>query len=429
MVDLAEDTTLAVRAATPRPDPEGPSTHPQRLDARLRSAARLASPAIALYVGLRILSLDALAILTLIGRGKEPGRSVYWDGSTDSWRGYRSLGDILLSWDGRWYSKIATYGYENLATGGIDEYGIPYLHRLAFFPLYPYLARSLGWVPGLTPSGACLVVSFLSSIAAAWGIFAIGNLLRGRRFGIVLAGLWALVPAGVSQNGAFTESLYTALCAWALYAVLRRRWVVAGLITAVTGLTRPTAIALVATIGFAALVAAVRGRDGWRPYAAMALCPVGYVGWVLVAGYYLGSPGGFFDLQRNHWDSYFDFGKTTGESVVRVLFNQEHYKESIFLVTLVAVLGVAVCTILAAAQRMPWVLVLFATVMFVGSVGSHAHFTSLARHLLPVFPALLVPAVVAARARTRTLAVLLPTAAVLSGWYGGWLVFTSGQVI
>ncbi len=438
MTDLAEPVAggpLGTGDAPPGPAPAPPRGGLPRLRhrlERLRDAALAASPAIGLYLGLRLLSLDVLATLVWVGHAREPDRVVYWDGSTDTWRGYRTLADVLLSWDGRWYSLIAERGYEHLAAGAagaVDEHGVPYTYRLAFFPLYPYLARSLTWLPGMTGGRACLVVSLLASVAAAWGLFAIGNHLHGRRVGVLLAALWAVVPAGMTENGGFTESLFTALCAWALYAVMRRRWLVAGALTAITGLTRPTAIALVATVGLAAVYAVVRRRDGWRPVAAAALSPLGYGGYVLFAGHYLGGPDGFFRLQRYHWDSYFDFGRTTAQNIDRILFLQDQYKESIFLLTLSVVIAVAVLTILAAVDRTPWVLVVFAAVMLVGSVGSHAHFASLERHLLPVFPALIIPAVALARARFRTLVVLLPILAILSGWYGGWLPFTSGQVI
>ncbi|MBT8224232.1 MAG: hypothetical protein HKP61_01830 [Dactylosporangium sp.] len=412
-------TGEAARSSPHRPPGRGP---------RLVAAARLAAPAMVVYLALRVISLDVLVLLTSLGRRSEPGRMVYWDGSTNAWRGYQSINDVLLSWDGRWYSKIAEFGYTS-HTAGVDEHGIPYTHRLAFFPLYPYLARSLTWLPGLNAAGACLLVSFLASIAAAWAIFAIGNHLRGRRFGIILAALWAVVPVCMSQNGAFTESLFTAFAGWALYAVLTRRWIVAGAITAVAGLTRPTALALIATVGFAALVAIVLRRDGWRPWLAGALAPLGYVSYVVFAGYRLGTPTGFFELQRYTWDSYFDFGQSSFDALRTIVLGQEPLEDSIFMFTGLVVFGAAALIALAAMHRTPWVLIMFAVVMFVGSLGSHAHISSMGRHLLPAFPILIVPALALSRASIRVVAVVLGLLAVLSGWYGGWLPFASGHVI
>ena len=399
------------------------------LMSRLRDSLRLAWPAILTYLALRVVSLYVLAGLVYRGRQLEPDRMVYWDGSTNTWRGFSSAVDVLVAWDGRWYSKIAEYGY-TAHTSGMDADGIPYLYRLAFFPLYPYLARSLTWIPGVNGMGACLIVSAVSSLVAAWGIFAIGNHLRGRTFGVILAALWAIVPVSMSQDGAFTESLFTALVAWALYAVLTRQWFAAGVITAVAGLTRPTALALVGTVGLAAIVALISRKDGWKPLAAGVLAPLGYLGYILFAGSRLGSWDGFFQLQRRSWDSYFDFGQSSYDALASIFLGEDQYNEGIFLFTgFVIVLIAGLILLLAMDDLTPWFLVMFAAVIFIGSLGSHAHISSMGRHLLPAFPVLIVPALALSKAPPRMVAVVLVGLAILSGWYGGWLPFQSGQCI
>ena len=394
---------------------------------RLLAAARLAAPAIGLYLGLRAISLDVLAAILVYARPREPGRLVYWDGSTDTWRGYRAITDVLLSWDGRWYSLLAAEGYPDLA--GSDEHGIPYTHRLAFFPLYPLLARPFTLLPGVSGGTACMIVSFVSSIAAAWGLFAIGNLIKDRRFGIMFAALWAVAPVCMAQNGAFTESLFTALSAWSLYAVLTRRWLVAGALCGLAGACRPNAMALAAAIGVSALIAVVRRRDGWRPYVGTALAPLGYVAVILYAGSRLGNVTGFFELQRNYWDAYFDYGKSTVEYIGTAMLTHEPYNNHVFLLTALVVVLYGLLILLAAVDRAPLPLMVFAVVLFIGSAGSHGKFSFLDRHMMPIFPALIVPAAGLAKAKFRTQVVLLPALAVLSGWYGGWLPFGSGHLI
>ena len=73
----------------------------------------------------------------------------------------------------------------------------------------------------------------------------------------------------------YTETLFTALAAWSLFAVMRRRWLTAGVLCLAAGLTRSVAIALIAAVGLAALVAVCRRRDGWRPWVGGALAPLG----------------------------------------------------------------------------------------------------------------------------------------------------------
>ncbi|MGV9804472.1 hypothetical protein [Micromonospora chersina] len=92
--------------------------------------------------------------------------------------------------------------------------------------------------------------------------------MASRRVGLTLVALWALLPHAVVQNMAYTETIFTALVAWTLYALLRRQWLTAGLLCLVAGLSRPTATTVAAAVGLTALVAIVRRQDGWRPWAA-----------------------------------------------------------------------------------------------------------------------------------------------------------------
>ena len=78
----------------------------------------------------------------------------------------------------------------------------------------------------------------------AWALFLIGDRLYGRRAGICLAVLWAALPVGIVQSMAYSESLFTALAAWSLWAVLDRRWVLAGVLASCAGLTRPVGAAV-----------------------------------------------------------------------------------------------------------------------------------------------------------------------------------------
>src|SRR5690349_15398429 len=187
-------------------------------------AARLAWPAVALYAGTRVLTFVVLAV---------------WSRSTSE-----SLGKVLGDFDGVHYVLIADKGYDAVAGG----------KEMALFPLYPMLVRAVGWVSPLSTAQNAILISVVASLVAAWGIFAVGNHLADRRTGILLAGLWGVVPHALVQSMAYTESLFTALSAFALLALLRRNWVTAGVLTAVAGLTRPSAIALVGVVGLVALI-------------------------------------------------------------------------------------------------------------------------------------------------------------------------------
>jgi hypothetical protein len=59
---------------------------------------------------------------------------------------------------------------------------------------------------------------------------------------------------------AYSESLFTALAAWSLYAVLTDRWVTAGTLALFAGLTRPVGLAVVAAVWVTALASFARDR-------------------------------------------------------------------------------------------------------------------------------------------------------------------------
>nr|WP_063726009.1 hypothetical protein [Streptomyces monomycini] len=169
---------------------------------------------------------------------------------------HRGLWPLLADrWDSRWYLGIADHGYAY----AFDESGRNE-SNLAFFPLYPVVVKA---VAGVTPGSRASVgvaVAVGCALLAAWGIFSVGDRLYGARVGTVLAVLWGATPVAAIQWTGYTESLFTALVAWSLYAVLTGRWVAAGVLCLLAGLTRPTGLALVAAVCVSAAVALWRRR-------------------------------------------------------------------------------------------------------------------------------------------------------------------------
>ncbi|MGW2900515.1 hypothetical protein ACWDAO_39545, partial [Streptomyces sp. NPDC001212] len=201
-------------------------------------ALRRAAPALLGYAAVRALGLIALALWSA-----ERGRSAY------------TL--LTARWDSLWYAGVAGlgYGYEvRLPNGDVHS-------NLAFFPLLPWLERLLAAVSPLSYADAGFAVGLAASLAAAWGIFAVADHVYGRGTGVAAVLLWAVLPVGIVQSMAYSESLFTALAAWALYAVLTGRWVTAGTLALLAGLTRPVGLAVVAAVWAAALASFVGDRS------------------------------------------------------------------------------------------------------------------------------------------------------------------------
>ncbi|MEU8032793.1 glycosyltransferase family 39 protein [Streptomyces sp. NPDC049099] len=175
-------------------------------------------------------------------------------------RGKSAYTLLTARWDSLWYTRVAElgYGYEvRLPNGDVHS-------NLAFFPLLPWLERLLHAVLPLSYADAGFVVSVLASLAAACGIFAVADRVYGARAGVCAVLLWAVLPVGIVQSMAYSESLFTALAAWSLYALLTGRWITAGVLAALAGLTRPVGAAVVAAVWVAGVISFVRDRSAMR---------------------------------------------------------------------------------------------------------------------------------------------------------------------
>lgn len=390
----------AAPVRTPQPRRAPGSGHADRVD-RVREALRRALPALGMYAAARLTGMTVMAAWA------------WWIGKHP-----RTLLGHL--WDGIWYTGIARNGY-GLVLPSPTTKGVIF-NDLAFFPLYPGLVRAVATVLPLTVVSAGLLVAWASAALAAWGVYAVGERLYGRRAGTFLVLLWGLLPHAIVQTMAYTESLMTALAAWALYALLTGRWLWAGGLALLAGLSRPNAIAVAAAVWCAVALALwrdARTRRDWRPWAAAGLAPLGWAGYVLWAGVRSGDgPLGYFAVQRR-WGSRFDFGRDAFRFVRHLIVARDY----LAYYATVAVLAVALLALLhLALHRPPAPLLVYVLVLVVIAVGGSSYFASKPRFLLPAFP-LLVPAALAmAKARPRTLAVTAGALAGLSFFYGTYLL-------
>ncbi len=375
-----------------------PAPAPSKVRAVADVTLRAAWPAIAGYAALRGI---CLLVLWLYALGQD-----------------RSLLAILGNFDAIHYTEIVTHGYDHTIPLKPDGTLAP--TNLAFFPLYPGLTTLADLIlPGGARS-AGIAVAWLAGLAAAWGLYAVGAHLRDRRTGIVLAALWAVVPHGLVQSMGYTETLFTALAAWSLFALLRGQWLTAGLLCLLTGLTRPTGAALVAVVGLAALIAVFRRQDGWRPWVAGVLAPLGQLSYVAWVGHRLGRADGYFHVQNDAWKMSYDTGAYTLKTVHTGLLKAAPL--ALYTTMLVLLIALALLAILA-LDRAPWPLVLYTAVIVAMVFFADGYFHAKARLLLPAFPLLLPIAYALAAARRHVRVVVLAALTAISAAYGVYLVF------
>jgi hypothetical protein len=315
---------------------------------------------------------------------------------------------LLTSFDARWYIQIARAGYGDDAT------------LYAMFPLLPALIRAIHGVLGLHFGVAAVAAAWLASLPAAAGLFVIGKHLYDRRTGMLLPLIWGALPHGLLESMAYTEGLFTAFSAWTLYCVLTRRWLAAGILSALAGLSRPTASSLVAVVGLAALAAAVRRRDGVRPWIAALLAPLGWFGYLGWVAQRTGHLDGWFRAQAD-WGSKLDGGVFFIHKYWAVLTRPQGLQ--LTFVALMLLLAFALL-FLSVLDRQPWELYLFSALILASIVVTAGFFHSKARFLVPAFPLLLPIARPLAQTTWPRVLVILATMMCVSGAYSGYLLFS-----
>ncbi|MGJ5762049.1 mannosyltransferase family protein [Streptomyces galbus] len=361
-----------------------------------------AAPALLGYAAVRALGLLALAL---------------WSAA----RGTSAYKLLTARWDALWYVRVAElgYGYEvRLPNGDVHS-------NLAFFPLLPWLERLLHATTPLSYADAGFTVSLAASLAAAWGIFAVADRLYGHRAGVCAVLLWAVLPVGIVQSMAYSESLFTALAAWSLYAVLTGRWGTAGALAALCGLTRPVGLAVVAAVWAAGLFPrGERVRGVARRAAGLALAPLGTAGYVLWVGHRTGGGlFGYLDVQAG-WRNGFDGGRAFAGFVADKFTSVPGALAGLGLIAGVAAL--VLLYVVGVRQRQPLALLVYSGVVLALALCASSYFGSKPRLLLPAFPLLFPLARALARLRTRATALVTVGVAVASAVYGAWWLNGSG---
>ncbi|MCQ4081662.1 glycosyltransferase family 39 protein [Streptomyces sp. RB6PN25] len=372
---------------------------------RAKASLRRAAPALWIYAAVRGCGLLALWAYAWY-QGSHP----------------RNL--IGLGWDARWYNRIAEYGYGTIIPAA-DQHQIIY-NDLSFFPLYPETVRLISAVVPIGAVNVALLVAWVATLLSAWAIYLIGARLYGHRVGIALVLLYALLPSAVIQTMAYTEPVMTAFAAWSLYAVLTRRWLWAGSLAALAGLSRPNGCAVAAAVCVGMLVDAWRRRNAgrgqnWRAWVGALISPLGWFGYVLWVGYETGTPTGYFKIQAG-WGSKFDFGLSAARFFKHLVSHPDYFA---YYVAAFIVAAFVILFALCITDRIPLTLLAYCAVLLLIGIGGAGFFNSKPRFLMPAFPLLIPAAIALARARPRTAWVAVISLAGFSFFYGTYLLTIS----
>lgn len=335
------------------------------------------------------------------------------------------VGRLLTKWDARWYASIAEHGY---GLARVHQDG-RVLSDFAFFPLLPWMERLTSSLTGMSHADSGLLVSTIAGLASAGGIFAVTNHVLGPRAAVMATVLWAAVPIGVVQSMAYSESLFTAVAAWALFAVIRERWLTAAALACAAGLARPSGVAVVVAVlipAILSLVAEWRSSEQRlsrflldRRLAAAILAPLGWLGYLGWVGRQRGSLLGYFEVTSG-WGNAFDGGIAFARWVGRYLTGPTPGLGVLLLLGLM-VLALLVWKLIR--QHAPLPLLVFTVVLVALAMTTAGYFGSKPRFLLPAFPLLFPIACWLASRRTPVGVGALAAGSILAAGYGAvWLL-------
>jgi Mannosyltransferase (PIG-V) len=318
-------------------------------------------------------------------------------------------------WDGRWFAHIATNGYDTDAA-------------TAFFPLYPLVLR-VGAEAGVGVALFGVAISTLATLAALYFVFAIGRAWYGERAAFAAIVTLAFFPTAFYLNAVYSDPLFLALTAgavWALY--VRRSLLLAGAFAALAALTRNIGGLLVLPLAYEWL--RNRREFGWSGLVGVAGPVAGVLAYALFLWGRSGDPLLFSAAYEQNWH------RSLGNPLITLRDGFAHAHDGVsYLVpgrvfetasTLPATLlsntlnfcflGFACLTLILAVRRVPPGVLLYAIPAALGPLAMSDErglpLISYPRYVLVVFPLFLAVSAVLARSRLALVAWTVASATV-----------------
>ncbi|HLH65054.1 MAG TPA: mannosyltransferase family protein [Solirubrobacteraceae bacterium] len=210
----------------------------------------------------------------------------------------------LANWDGMWYRELANKGYPAYVSYGQTTLG--------FFPLFPLTIWPLEHVfllifPTQPQLSATLAGALISSIGGLIATVLVHRLAEGwwdRETARRATVLFVLFPGSVVFTMVYSEGVMLPLVAGCLYALERRRWLLAGVLAGFATAVQPVALAIGPVCLVAALLEIRRlgpRREALRSLVAPALSVSGAAAFMGYLWAHTGSPFANYLAQHHGW--------------------------------------------------------------------------------------------------------------------------------
>jgi hypothetical protein len=203
-------------------------------------------------------------------------------------------------WDSRWFLRAAALGWPR---------HLPFAHghvagsTIAFFPLFPLSIRWLSQLTGLSLLAAGITITTVTGLTAMIGVWALVRHYAGPSSADRATLMVALFPGSFVLSMVYSEGLALTFLAFGILALLRRRWLLAGLLGLLASATTPVALAFVVSCLWCAYRELATDRN-WRALAAPVLAPMGFVLYQVWIWQHTGNLNAWRLTERGGWKSY-----------------------------------------------------------------------------------------------------------------------------
>jgi hypothetical protein len=282
--------------------PAGPVTAepvvPVHSRPRIKRRARLSVTARREVLWITVIYLSARGLLLL---------AAYVNGKF----GHHNFLHELANWDGLWYRRLANQGYPAHVDYGQTTLGFFPLFPIAIWLLEPvflvFTSHNAIWaatVSGVLISGVggWLATVLVHRLADGWW-----GRAAARRATI----LFIVFPGSVVFSMVYSEALLMPLAAGCLWALERRRWVLAGILAGFGSAVQPVGLMLPVVCAAAALLELYRCRghlrDARRALIAPVLSVTGAVCFMIFLWIWTGNPFANYIAQHHGWSEKTDF--------------------------------------------------------------------------------------------------------------------------
>lgn len=338
--------------------------------------------------------------------------------------GSQSVWQRLMPWDADLYRQIAQNGYPKALTYDPTTHQLQG-SNLAFSPLYPLLERLLHTViPSWT--GTALTLSWVMMAIALALVHRLATNLYGPT-----AGLPAAVLVGCAQPMAIVFALgypdgglYLTLGIAAILGARSKHWLCAGCFAFLAGLTRPTGLAVAATITVMAAAAWRRSDNPQRLFsvAGTLLGCYGFPAWLLWVGLRVHHLDAWFAIQQAGWGTHWDYGLTLWRFITTTALPGTGVDPLADKVVAVIVIGYAVYILRSARRSKLGVLAVWPLTVLVLAIGSSNDANIKPRLLLAAGLCFLPAARWLGQVTAPWRWSLLGPACLLSAWWGAYML-------